>query len=47
MLNLNIIHYHQPNINDLKKLRLALDNEFDILTMNYLNRGLRIQSGGF
>jgi hypothetical protein len=31
MLNLNIIHYDQPNINDLKKLRLALDNEFEYL----------------
>ncbi len=31
MLNLNIIHYNQHNVDDLKKLRLALDNEFEYL----------------
>jgi hypothetical protein len=31
MLNLNIIHYDQYNVDDLKKLRLALDNEFEYL----------------
>ncbi len=31
MLNLNSIHYDQYNVDDLKKLRLALDNEFEYL----------------
>ncbi len=31
MLNLNIIHYDQHNVDDLKKLRLALDNVFEYL----------------
>lgn len=31
MLNLNIIHYDQHNVDDLKKLSLALDNEFEYL----------------
>ncbi len=31
MLNLNIIHHDQHNVDDLKKLRLALDNVFEYL----------------